>query len=45
MKKSVFKNNLRKILFVIGCVILAFAFWFVVEYNELGNVASGLNIC
>ena len=42
MKKKSFGKKLGKILFAICCIILAFAFWFIVKYNHLGGVALDL---
>ena len=45
MKKGTLAKNLRKILFVVGCVVLAFIFWFIVEYSQLATMTGSLNIC
>ena len=43
MKKNIFGKNFRKIMFALGCVLLAFAVWFVVEYSKVGASATSMN--
>jgi hypothetical protein len=38
MKIKFFDKKFAKILFAIGCAVLAFVFWFVITYNNLGQV-------
>lgn len=45
MKKKLLGKNARKALFIIGCVLIAFAFWYVVEYNELSWLCGVTDIC
>ena len=39
MKKKLFGEKTKKILFAICCIIFAFIFWFVIKYNQIGDLA------
>lgn len=41
MKKKILGKKAGKIFFAICCIILAFIFWFVVKYNDLGGMPIG----
>ena len=37
MKIKISKKKILRALFALCCVAMAFAFWFIVTYNNLGN--------
>ena len=38
IKKKIFGAKTRKVLFAICCIIFAFILWFVIKYNQLGEL-------
>lgn len=41
MKNIFLEKKLAKVIFAICCGVLAFAFWFIITYNNLGYMSSG----
>ena len=42
MKKNKLSKGAGKIILAIGCIIIAFVFWFIMKFNNLGGVPFDL---